>query len=161
MTHLLMGHVESEDTEQLRAEVRKLRAEVARLESSNAVGGAKLKDAGRELEQTQRVIVAIKKILGPLHEVLGVLFGEIEEIGGVDAHLDITPVSGKWQLIGARVGGKQKQIIDLLLLQNQMSVKQMSKAMHCAYNTADSNARAMREAGLLEKNGAQYSLKNL
>lgn len=155
----LEGHVEAAEhidpeLDALRAEIRELRGHLqqARAEATQAK-----RDAARALS-------ALRKQLTPLYHALQAVFGEIDA-AGVD---DDAPMAGGsprtsavWESWKSRLPGGPAKIIDALLLHGDMNTQQLAIATGVHRNSIPHMIFKLNKAGLLNKNGGRFSLKQL
>lgn len=133
--------VEESDTRDLERRVKRLETEIANLKQ-----GAM--DAAR-----QGVEVMLRRMFGPLHRATSVLVGDadVEEVSQSD---------GKWEVIKQRLGPKLAEVIDLLLVQGPMTTSQIASATRSSGEAARQRMDKLRGQGLVEKNGAHFSLRS-
>lgn len=145
---LLSGQVDDRDTIilGLREQVRQLNEDL-RTERSKA-------------GQSESGVKELRHILTPLYRGLQKIFGEIDDMGLTDSS---SPTQGnpKWDLWKKRFPGRGAECIDTLLVHEQMNTKQLSTALKCDPRTLAQLIYKLNQAGLIQKNGNMYSLKEL
>lgn len=156
---LLEGAVEPlEDSrlDDLTEEVRELRRELSQAKAETALAK---RDAGRALS-------ALRKQLGPLYQALRMVFGELDAAGVDDGVSDAESqsadprVAAVWASWKSRMGSAAK-IIDALLLHREMNTQQLAIATGLHRTTIPALIHKLNKAGLLNKNGGRFSLKQL
>ena len=152
---LLSGDVDNRDEmiADLEAEVEGLKAQLAHE-----------KQAGRE---GARAVAALRKQLTPLYQALQMVFGQMEAVTGADvapaghAAAHDPRVSAVWASWKSKMPGQAAQVIDALLLHGEMNTQQIAIAIGCHRNTVPNLIFKLNKAGLLNKNGGRFSLKQL
>jgi len=154
-----------ETIESLRKEVRRLEQEVrqARLETVQATNAS---------EQASTAIRALRLQLGPLHRAMRAVFGEIElAVGEYDpqpqngAAAPLASVDGrvhgldKWEGVKKRLGGKEAELIDVLLTSGPRTNTQLKSLLKLAYSTVCALTQKMANMGFIAKQGDAYALK--
>jgi hypothetical protein len=137
--------------DKLRTENRELRNEVARLKS----------ELHSATVQNSRAVSRLRTLLSPLFRGLQDVFGEMDVIGDTGA---VQPIANnpKWEFWKKRYPGRIADTIDLLLVQGEMNAKQLCSALKCDPRTlAKSVIYQLNSAGLINKNGGKFSLKEL
>lgn len=132
--------VEEIDSRELERRVKRLEAEIAVLKQS-AMRAAQ-----------DGVEVMLRRMFAPLHKATSVMVGESK----ID---ESTQANGKWEVIKQRIGTKLAEVIDLLLIQGPMTTTQIANATRCSGEAARQRLDKLRGQGLVEKNGAHFSLK--
>ena len=155
---LLEGEVQQDDRADLQRTIDDLRDElaVARAESTAAK------------RQAARAVAELQRQLLPLYRALQAVFGEIEAVGvGSDpdtATSSDTPNprhAAIWASWKSRLGPQCAKIIDALLLQPGMNTTQLAIAIGTHRNNIPNLIFKLNKAGLLNKNGGHFSLKEL
>ena len=146
---LLEGQVDDRD-----AIILGLREQVRRL-------GEDLRTERKKSNQAEAAAKELRHILTPLHNALGMVFGEIESMGIENAAAAPSNGNPKWNSWKQKLPGRPAEMIDLLLLHENMSTKQLMAAMHCAKDTVYQAAYKLGQAGLVSNNGGRYSLRDL
>ena len=115
-------------------------------------------------EITNRAVGALRQQLSPLYRALQQVFGEIDALDTEmpSASGAIEPRKAKvWESWKARFGGKTAEMIDALLTHREMTATQLRIAIQCRQQTIYDSAYKLNSAGLIDKNGGKYSLKEL
>lgn len=148
---LLGGHVDDRDDiiEGLREKNRRL-DEALRLE--------RLK-----VGQSEAGVKELRRVLTPLYRALQTVFGEIEAMGIQDSGSGATasPKLEIWERWKSKMGGQCSRIIDALLAHGTMSRTQLCIATGIDGGNIAKPISKLYTAGLLNKNGSEYSLKQL
>lgn len=155
MNLMLEGKVEKnhEDLELindgLRARVRTLEEElhVERAKNASANGGVR----------------RLRSVLSPLYTSLQQLFGDIDamDVGAAPGEPVPTRNSAIWDSWKQKLGEGPAKIIDALLLHREMNTQQLAIATHYHRTTIPALIFKLNKAGLLNKNGGKFSLKEL
>ncbi len=152
---LLEGNVDNRDAliEQLQAQVDTLDGELRRTQ-------AELMQAKRS---SAAAVAGLRHQLSPLYQALQVLFGEIDKVEPLETGPSMAAAknSAVWESWKQRLGGKQAEFIDLLLTHREMTAAQLKAAARCATKTVYDVIFKMNRAGILNKNGGRFSLKEL
>lgn len=160
MTRLLEGVVaelDEDGAEALRDEIRRLRAELT----------TERQETARVRRDTARALGTLRGQLTPLYRALQAVFGELDA-AGVDEPAAGSPGSGEprlraiWDSWKARLGPTCAKVIDALLLQPEMTNRQIAVAIGTGrIQTIYDAVAKMNKVSLLTKNGDRYSLKQL
>jgi len=149
---------QADETDSLRQQLRALRAEAAQLRA----------DLNAERQRSQhafRALAALRKQLTPLHRALQAVFGELDTVDIDDVSPASAPSQTKhsaiWEAWKSRVGEGAAKVIDALLLHGQMNTQQLAIATGYHRTTIPSFIYKLNKAGLLNKQGGQFSLKQL
>lgn len=161
---LLEGQIEDDDRDEqiaeLQAELRETRAELLRAKA----------DATQAKQDTARAVSALRRQLTPLYRALQAVFGELDAAGVTDGARPTTPASGAgdarlkaiWDSWKERLGPTCAKVIDALLLQPEMTNRQIAVAIGTGrIQTIYDAVAKMNKVSLLTKNGDRYSLKQL
>lgn len=148
---------------QLSGQVDTRDQQIAELQLENE----KLRDYNLDLEQqlrrarieNQQSISAVRAILSPLYNGLKQLFGEMDAIGGAQEQAT-TKEDPRWASWKQRMPGRPAEMIDLLLVHDSMSVKNLMVAMKCRKDAVYQAASKLGQAGVVANVGGRYSLKN-
>lgn len=151
---LLEGQVDPEDVGELHEEIRELKTELAaaRLEAAHAK-----REAGRALSN-------LRHQLSPLYKALQMVFGELDAAGIENGAMPATPntrTSAVWESWKSRMPGGPAKIIDALLLHSEMNTQQLAIATGVHRNSIPAMIWKLNKAGLLNKSGGRFSLKQL
>jgi hypothetical protein len=145
--------------------------EIGRLRTENSTLRQELREAQeeaagcrREATQAIRGVQELRSILSPLYQGLQRVFGEIDAMGVSGEPHPATTVknSGAWESWKQRMPGIPAQIIDLLMIHGELTSEQMR--IHVGTKRKQSIYDAtfkLNKAGLLNKNGDRFSLKEL
>jgi chromosome segregation ATPase len=143
------------------AEIRDLAGQVRDLE-------AQLRDAQREIMQTRResgnALAALRKQLSPLYRALQAVFGELDA-AGVDDTVPLastnTRTSAVWDAWKQKLSPACGQVIDALLIHGELNVQQICVAARMGKNTVYGVIVMLKKAGVINKQGGRFSLKQL
>lgn len=153
---LLEGRVEPEEVTWLRREIVGLEAELKAAKDERDM-------AKQAIQDSAHVIRIFRERFGPFFEFLKFLFGEASRVDagiGNASHASGGNLSPKWEMLKQKLGGRQAEFIDLLG-HGEMTAAQLRAAAHCDIRTAYSVIEKMKGAGLVNKNGAKFSLKEI
>ena len=143
-------------------ELKELREENKRL--ARALQDANLR-AERATEDATRAMSSLRRQLSPLYRALQGVFGELDAAGIADAAQPNGPTNTRtaavWEAWKKRLGGKPAELIDALLLHGDMDSAQIAIAIQCHKNSVPQIVYKLNKAGLLNKNGGRFSLKQL
>ena len=163
MPRLLNGEVEAEYVDAPNQRLAELerengdlrhRLQIAELEASHAK------------EQVTVALTRLRSMTLPFYQLLRAVHGEIDALGIEDAPQAANGSAAKtgnpkWDNWKQKMPGRPAEMIDLLLLHENMSTKQLMAAMHCAKDTVYQAAYKLGQAGLVVNNGGRYSLKEI
>lgn len=135
-----------EERDALREELRRVRADLAEARRGTA-----------------HALGALRKQLNPLYRALQSVFGELDAVGLDDSQPAAMPsrTSAVWENWKSRMPGRPAQIIDALLLHGAMNSTQIAIAIGIHRNNVPPLIFKLNKAGLIDKNGTKYSLKQL
>jgi hypothetical protein len=153
MQQLLEGHQEYLEMDERDEIIASLRAQNRKLDEA-------LRLERNRVGQAEHGVKELRKILTPLHRALQAVFGEIEEMGLPDGGSPERS-NPKWESWKSKMPGRPAEFIDLLLLHGTMNRNQLMAAAHCGKDVVRVTISKLNVAGLLNKNGGQYSLKEL
>jgi len=113
----------------------------------------------------ERGVTELRSVLTPLYNGLQHIFGEIGAVG-VSGELVTSSESDPrkkaiWDSWKAKLPSGESKAIDALLLHGTMTTGQLRIHVGCATRTAQNIVTALKSKGLINKNGAQVSLKEL
>lgn len=166
MTRLLEGDVVPDvdpEVERLHARVRTLEREVS---------DAKI-EARRAREDADRALSALRRQLGPLYRALQAVFGELDAAGvseGAQSSAAPPPppmsgtdprVAAVWENWKQRLSPACGKVIDALLLHGDLNNAQLKVACRLGTSTVSDCIYKLNKAGLINKNGGRFSLKQL
>lgn len=105
----------------------------------------------------------LRSVLSPLYQALQHVFGEIDVMGvGEGAAASADPrKQAIWESWKAKLPSGEGKAIDALLLHGTMTTAQLRIHVGCASRTAQNIVQALKSKGLIVKDGAQISLKEL
>lgn len=137
-----------------------LQTENGRLRQELAQARAEVTAARRENGQA---IARLRAQLSPLYSALHGVFGEMDAIGDAP---DVAPlIDGRkkavWESWKSKLGGSTAKVIDALLLHGEMNTQQVAIAIGLHRTTIPALIYKLNQAGLLNKNGGKFSLKEL
>lgn len=142
-------------------EIERLRVEVRRL-------GRELDDARREAlrarEDADRALTMLRHQLGPLYRALQAVFGELDAAGIADAPVNLpgnNRVHSHWDEWKSRLGPNCAKVIDALLLGGKMNVKAIMTTAKLGRDSVYQATSKMGQAGIVVKDGSEFSLKKL
>ena len=125
----------------LREELRQERAKVAAMEQG---------------------ILAVRELLTPFYRGLRLVFGEIDALGVADAQSAVpSRVQAVWDDWKRKLPSGEAKAIDALLLHGRLKTDQIRIHVGCASRTAQNIVAALKSKGLVVKDGAYFSLKEL
>lgn len=161
---LLEGNVEPFDDAPGR--IADLEDEIRELQSALSTANATAAQAKRD---AARALTNLRRQLSPLYRALQDVFGELDAAGAADTAQGVTTNTGRdarttaiWESWKGRLGPTCAKVIDALLLQADMTNRQIAIAIGTnRIQTIYDAVRKMNQASLLVKNGDRYSLKQL
>lgn len=138
-----------------------------------------LSDTRHELtrvrEDSNRALTALRQQLSPLYRALQRVFGELEDAGVPDAPAAASTSDGRrapdatdarvtavWASWKTKLGGTVAKGIDALLLHGELDTQQLAIAAGVDKRTVTNTiVYKLHQAGLIDKNGGRFSLKEL
>lgn len=146
--------------------INSLRRELEEAEKRADAAEVEARAERRKREAMERGIASLRSTLRPLHEGLSMIFGEMEAMGIQDSPARAsaqTPdrVSAVWESWKQRLGEGCAKVIDALLLHREMNTQQLAIATGYHRTTVPTYIHKLNKAGLLNKNGGRFSLKEL
>lgn len=153
---LLEGHTEAEDVTRLRRKCERLEATVESLESE-------LAEARREAQMATKPLRNLKRQLEPFYTAMRAIFGELDVISGGNGDGEQVAPRKKevWESWKNRLGGGTAKVIDALLLHREMNTTQLAIATGLHRTTIPALIFKLNQAGLINKNGGRFSLKEM
>lgn len=153
---LLEGAIEQDEypaEDAQRDEIRELRAELSRARA----------DAAKSKHEATHALSALRKQLNPLYRALQAVYGEMDAIGVEEgaATAPTSRMSAVWENWKSKMPGRPAQIIDALMLHGAMNSTQIAIAIGIHRNNVPQLIFRLNKAGLIDKNGTKYSLKQL
>ncbi len=148
---------QQQQIESLQRELYKRNEQLSRAEDE--LRQERLKSAALE-----RGVMELRNVLTPLYQGLAHIFGEIEgmSVGSSGVVSDADPrKKAIWDSWKAKLPSGEAKAIDALLLHGTMTTGQLRIHVGCATRTAQNIVTALKSKGLINKNGAQVSLKEL
>lgn len=142
-------------------EIAALEADVKRLRRELAIANGEIAHAKGD---AARALGALRKQLSPLYRALQSVFGELDAAGADDSQGGEpanTRTSAVWNSWKSKMPGRPSEIIDLLLVHGEMNRNQLMAAMHVGKDVVRVTVSKLNVAGLLNKNGGRFSLKQL
>lgn len=152
-----------QELDMLRAETRRLKRELS---------DAELR-ADRASEDATRALSNLRRQLGPLYRALQMVFGELDAAGVVDApgeppaagrtsaaSAPDSRVSAVWDAWKSKMGTAAK-IIDALQIHGELNTQQLAVVVGLHRTTIPALILKLNKAGLINKNGGRFSLKQL
>lgn len=148
---MLQGNVDNRDEiiEALEARVSELEQQLAQVEA------ARKTDA--------RSFAVLHQQLLPLHQALLGVFGKLDglDLNGVES----TPARGHttavWEAWKQRLGASAGKCIDALLTHGELNTQQLAIAVGLHRTTIPAIIYKLNRAGLINKSGGRFSLKQL
>lgn len=151
------------------AKLRELTEENTRLRDQIDDLEGQLRKERRKGEGVEKGAEELRKILEPLYQGIGMIFGHIEAMGvsssssgtsagGVEVNARTKAVWDNWK---QKLGDGPAKIIDALLLHREMNTQQLAIATQYHRTTIPALIFKLNKAGLLNKNGGKFSLKEL
>jgi hypothetical protein len=160
MSNLMLGNGDdvidplSERMEELEAENREHRQRIRDLEM----------ELSRTKRENARAIASLRQVLSPLFSGLKQIFGEMDAIGGAESTSEAPTDSKKskvWEMWKSRLGEGCAKVIDALMLHGEMNTTQLSIATGYHRTSIPAFIFKLNKAGLLNKNGGRFALKEL
>jgi len=152
---VLRGEVVSDHAE----EVRLLEQEVRRLRRELAMANGEIAKAKSE---AAKATAALRKQLAPLYRALQSVFGELDAIGSNESESAPSPrVSAVWEAWKSKLGPQCARAIDALMLHSEMDTTRLAIAMGTNRRNIPNIIYKLNQAGLINKNGGRFSLKQL
>lgn len=139
-----------EELRELRAENLQLRRELQKARQ----------DAAQAHAEAGRALGALRKQLSPLYRALQQVFGELEDVA-MDEGPTSPRVSAVWENWKTKMPGYPARIIDALLLHRDMNTSQLAIAVGCHKQRISEGIVKLNKAGLIDKNGGRFSLKDI
>lgn len=121
-------------------------------------------ETNRVQEDASRALSMLRRQLNPLYQALQAVFGELDaanvpETGSSSTSQD--RVSLVWDNWKQKLSPACGRVIDALLIHRELNGQQICVAAHMGKNTMYSVISSLSKAGLLNKNGGRFSLKQL
>lgn len=152
---VLRGDVVTDQQEEIHA----LQAEIVRLRRELAMANGEI---ARAKTDSARAVGALRTQLLPLYRALQSVFGEMEAIGDDSGGMPVDARTATiWATWKQRLGGQCAKVIDALLLQPGMNTTQLAIAIGTHRNNVPNLILKLNKAGLINKNGGCFSLKQL
>jgi hypothetical protein len=158
------------DVDEKDQQIESLRTEVRQLK--RALGDAQV-EAERAREDANRALSMLRRQLGPLYRALQAVFGELDAAGVADvpnaapalngaAPAADTRLQSVWASWKTKLGGTVAKGIDALLLHGELDTQQLAIAAGVDKRTVTNTiVYKLHGAGLINKNGGRFSLKQL
>lgn len=156
------------------SEVERLRADLRRAIGERDTLRAENVRLRQRVNQIDGPAAHLRQTLEPLYQALQAMFGDIEVIdpqpaGEAKAAAQPSPAapsapqrSEVWESWKQRLQGAPAKIIDALLLHREASVEQLVVLTQISRRTTIYDAiHRMNKAGIIDKNGGKFSLKQL
>lgn len=148
------------------ATIAELQADNKRLRAQVTVAQADAEQAHRD---TARSLSALRQQLTPLYRALQMVFGELDAVGVDDtepsessAGASHNPrVSAVWDLWKKRLSGGCGKVIDALMVHSNLNTQQLAIATGLHRTTIPKLIYELNKAGLINKSGGRFSLKQL
>jgi len=151
------------DLEELKEKISDLQDELRRVR-------AELQQERLKSQSALAAMANLRSMLSPFHRLLRGVFGEIEVVLGEETDAGQAPSrtnaapsakSEVWESWIRKLGGKQAEFIRALAEHGEMTAIQLKIATHSGTSTVSDTCRKLLTLGLLQKNGAKYSLKDI
>jgi hypothetical protein len=144
------------------------------LEAENRSIREQLEDKEDELRRERRKtatmeqgVTRLREALTPVYSGLQLIFGEIEATGVTGSSGSSTAaapdsrVTAVWESWKSKLGEGPSKIIDALLLHREMNTQQLAIATQYHRTSIPAFIHKLNKAGLLNKSGGRFSLKEL
>jgi hypothetical protein len=167
---LLESNVEVVDVDDRAAEDGRLREELRRVTIERDGMRAEIIRLRQRVNQIEAPAAALRTTLDPLYTALRAVMGEIEVIDPPDSPAPVAQAGGGvadsrvaevWKSWKERLGPMCGKVIDALLLHGEMNTTQLSIAAQIHRTNVPKAIFKMNQAGLINKNGGRFSLKQL
>lgn len=139
-------------------EAERLHNEVIRLRRELAIANGEI---ARAKAESGHALSALRKQLSPLYLALQAVFGGLDAAGADDSPAQDSRTAAIWASWKTRLGPQCGKIIEALLLQPDMNTTQLAIAIGTHRNNIPNLIFKLNKAGLLNKNGGRFSLKQL
>lgn len=156
------------ESEHLRRLLRERDRQLGEAEARIADLEADLVREKAKSKATERGAQKLRQILSPLHQGLGLIFGELDEMGIEETStVSSTPqpqssrTSEVWESWKSRLGEGPAKVIDALLLHGAKNTQQLAMLTGYHRTTIPAFIFKLNKAGLLNKSGGVFSLKEL
>ncbi len=138
---------------------------IAALERELRLSRQALTEAERELvrvrSESDRALGALRKQLSPLYRALQAVFGELDAVPDQDEGAGQGRVSPVWDAWKSKLSPACGKVIDALLVHKELNGQQICVAAQMGKNTMYDVISRLNRAGVLNKNGGRFSLKQL
>jgi FtsZ-binding cell division protein ZapB len=144
--------------------IASLQQELAQVREENRILRSDLVIAKRD---AVRSLSALRKQMLPWYQAMQHLFGEIDSVMGDDPAAAPTAANvndrtrAVWESWKSKLGGGAAKCIDALLLHGEMNTQQLSIATGYHRTTIPTYIFRLNQAGLINKSGGKFSLKEL
>ena len=125
-------------------------------------------EAGRAQEDAARALSALRGQLSPLYRALQAVFGELDAAGvsdgtshGAAPSQDADRISPVWDAWKKKLPPQCGKIIDALLIHKDLNGTQICVAAQISKGSLHGLIHKLNKAGLINKNGGRFSLKQL
>lgn len=144
-------------------------SELSELRAANKELAAALRRANQDAAQARtesaRALSALRKQLSPLYRALQGVFGELDSAGIAEDNAMPSASNPRtdaiWASWKSKFPGKPAMIIDALRLHREMNTSQIAIAIGSSRGNVPPMISKLNKAGLLQKNGVMFSLKEL
>jgi hypothetical protein len=121
-----------------------------------------LRDARSQVLALEAKLEHVRKRMSPLYELYQSLQAVFDKSGVIVPTGTGTDTITKWEFWKKRYPGRVAEVIDLLLIQREMNGSQLCSALKCDPRTLSAKViYPLNKAGLINKNGGRYSLKEI
>lgn len=146
------------------AEIDRLRREVEFLRGEVERSKQEVLDERQEWSGVAEGVQELTQTLGPLFNAMKKIFREIQATGLETASTAPSSTPRKaaiWDSWKAKLPSGEGKAIDALLLHGKLKTDQIRIHIGCATRTATNIVSSLKSKGLVVKDGAHYSLKEL
>lgn len=161
------GPMTSEEADDLRRQLGQKERLVESLERDLRDAQQETKDERDRSANAKKALAAVRHQLQPLFTSLRLLFGELDTVDIPDSFVGGKPATGApqnnsvWESQKRRFPGRPADIIDALLERPGMTTQALATTLRADVRTISRNIFVLNKAGLIEKNGSQFFLKEL
>jgi len=140
-------------------EVTRLRREIAGLELELQQAKKEAFGAKQAASDATQAIASLRKVLDPLYTSLRMIYGEISR---VEVESQVGQGNGaagnsKLEVWKQKLGGKAAAVLEVLEI-GPRNRQQLKDSVRCGQSTIDALTKKLRDLGLIEKNGNNFSL---
>jgi hypothetical protein len=140
--------------------IESLRRENRRLDEALRVARLDLAQAKADNKSILAGVQELRRVLNPLHRGLMQIYGELDEMPGVDEAASSSR-NPKWEDWKRRMPGRPAEVIELLQVNGEMSVQNIMTALRAGKNSVYQIMSKLGQAGVTKCTGGRYSLKEI